>query len=34
MMRFVDGQITEEWVYFDSAQFANPSGEVEMKHAE
>ncbi len=32
MMRVVDGQITEEWVYFDSAQSAKPSGEVAMKH--
>lgn len=34
MMRSVDRQITEEWVYFDTAQFANQLGVAEMPHAQ
>lgn len=33
MIRFVDGQITEEWVYYDTAQFANQLGSPEIPHA-
>jgi len=33
MLRYVDGKITEEWVYYDTAQITGPVGQSEMPHA-
>ena len=34
MVRYADGKIAEEWVYFDSAQITNQMGGSAMPHAE
>ena len=33
MCRYANGEITEEWVYYDTAQITNVMGEVTMPHA-